>query len=422
MSTNHAASRQPGPAQATRMLVCHFAAGDVRQPLPQVNADWDEVFESICYHRLLGLVHRYLRQRPGPEYPPQWFRDKVEQAYQLGTMQMILRYTKIGRVLAAMTAAGIDCIVLKGPALAYGVYPEPYLRQFGDLDLNVHESDWAAVHHLLLSLGFKADIDSTQPPPKLVPQAITEHLQYWHPEWNLLVEVHYNDFLHAGLISRDVARFWDHTVRVDVKGTCVKSLSLEDHLIHLCAHLHHHNYIRLNWFSDLAFIVSDHGAALDWDYLLETIRIEDAAVGVYYSLYFLQELLGVAVPERVLAALRPAAWRCRLHELFMPKKEILSLQPRPYFISFSFYFRPFLRRLLPDLLIMGRRAEKFHYLGRLFTPPADWLIYHYSLKPSHVYLHYILHPLKFFYHLVADVFGAMRQGIWRSFLRVAGSE
>jgi hypothetical protein len=105
----------------------------------------------------------------------------------------------------------------------------------------------------------------------------------------------------------------------------------------------------------------------------------------------------------VLAALRPDRFRRWFHERYLPKEKVLSLQPmwRP---DFSFYFTPFLKRLLPDLLVMGRRSEKLHYLLRLLAPPRDWLAYYYSLDgATPVWTHYLLHPLKLACHLVEEI-------------------
>jgi hypothetical protein len=287
------------------------------------------------------------------------------------------------------------------------VYPDPAWRAFNDLDLVVRERDWGPTHRLLVGMGFRPEKDLPQPPPKLVPQAVSYELKYWHQEMQLLVEVHYDDLLNAGLASRDIEGFWRRAAWIRVDGVPVKGLSLEDQLIHLCAHAHYHGYTRLNWFSDIAFIVRDHAPRLDWQQLLATVQIEEAQVAVYYSLRFLDQLLGISAPAPVLAALRPDLLRRWFHERYLPEEKVLSLQPmwRP---DFSFYFTPLLKRLLPDLLVMGRRAEKLHYLLRLLIPPCDWLRYYYSLGTStNVWLHYLIHPLKLAYHLVEELLQAL---------------
>jgi hypothetical protein len=391
-------------SDATRTLLCDFAAGDVKRPLHRLDADWEEVFQGVCRNGLLGLTHRYLKKWEPQDDPPPEFRQRVQHAYRTSAIHMALMYRNIGKVLAQLAESGGDCIVVKGPALAHTVYPDPALRAFNDLDLVVRERDWAAVHRLLVGMGFRQEEDLPQPPPKLVPQAVLYESKYRHLEnrW-FLVEVHYDDLLNAGLASRDVEGFWQRAIQVDIEGVPVKALSLEDQLIHLCAHAHYHGYGRLNCFSDIAFIVRDHAAQLDWERLLQTVRIEEAQVGVYYSLHFLDQLLGVSVPEDVLTALQPDRFRRWWHEHYLPEEKVLSLQPmwRP---DFSFYFIPLLKRLLPDLLVMGRRGDKLRYLLRLLLPPWAWLQHYYGLDDTKkVAMHYLLHPLKLMVHYLAEV-------------------
>lgn len=384
---------------ATRSLLCDFAAGDLKRQLDHLDADWDQVFHNVCRNGLLGLTHRYMKQQKSQDYPPPEFRQRVHQAYRLDALRMALMYRNIGQVLVQLKKSGLDYLVIKGPAIAHTVYPDPTLRSFNDLDLVVRERDWAAMHQILVEMGFTPEENLPQPPPKLVPQAIIHQLKYWHQDMELLVEVHYDDILNAGLASRDVEGFWQRAIQIDVQGMLVRVMSLEDQLIHLCVHLHYHGYTRLNCFTDIAFVVRDHAAELDWERLFETVEVEEAQVGVFYTLHFIDQLLGISVPEGVMSRLRPGRLRRWFHERYVPEEKILSLQPmwRP---DFSFYFTPVLKRMLPDLLVMGRRSEKIHCLFRLLTPPRDWLVYYYSLDPSKpVWIHYLLHPLKLAYHL-----------------------
>ena len=137
------------------------------------------------------------------------------------------------------------------------------------------------------------------------------------------------------------------------------------------------------------------------------LRIEEAQIGVYYSLCFLRSLLGVEVPEDVLAALRPGSFRRWLHERYLPGEKVLSLEPLPR-PDFSFYFVPLLKRMLPDLMVMGRREEKLRYLLRLLVPPAAWLRHYYRLRDDQpIASHYLLHPLKLAYHYGDEVVRAI---------------
>jgi hypothetical protein len=60
-----------------------------------------------------------------------------------------------GEVIRALDAAGLDCMVLKGPAMARRLYGDaPGGRNYGDIDLLVAPGDFDAAGRVLASLGF----------------------------------------------------------------------------------------------------------------------------------------------------------------------------------------------------------------------------------------------------------------------------
>lgn len=191
-------------AASTRALLCHFAAGDIARPLPGGEADWEAVFQGLCRHGLLGLAQRYLAHREPLVGPPEAFRRAVREACYLSVAQMALLYRNIATVLTHLAASGIEYLVLKGPALAHSVYPQPALRTFTDLDLMVRGRDLPAMHQLLLEQGFALDSDPSLLRAKRALQATIHEVSYWHDTLRLSVEVHYDDLLNTGLPSRDV--------------------------------------------------------------------------------------------------------------------------------------------------------------------------------------------------------------------------
>ena len=56
----------------------------------------------------------------------------------------MLRGREIARVTAALDARGVRALLVKGAALAYGLYPEPCLRPRVDTDILVLGDDRAA--------------------------------------------------------------------------------------------------------------------------------------------------------------------------------------------------------------------------------------------------------------------------------------
>ena len=401
----------------TLPLLLHFAASDDERRLPRVEADWTEVLKATASHGLVPLAARLLKRQAVDGYPPEDFIAELQQRYLSSTVRMMLMYRRIAGLLRALTQTGLEFIVLKGPTLGTTVYPDPSLRIFNDLDVLVRERDWAAADRALKSLGFVPERDLPEPPPKLILRAVLYEHKYCSAHDGFLVEVHYDDVLNAGLATRDIEGFWQRAVTVSVEDVTVRTLCVEDQLIHLCAHTHYHGYTRLNWLSDLAFFLRHYVGQIDWQQLIATTRQEGAEVPVYYSLYYLEGLLNVAAPPDVLSAIKPDPFRRWVHNAYLREKHVLSMQPmsRP---TFSLYFRPVLRRLLPDLLVMGRRPEKLWYLFRLLAPPRDWLAYYYSLDPSEsILIHYLLHPLKLFWHTAHELYEEATRTLYLSYRR-----
>lgn len=384
---------------STLALAVAFATGDMQRPLPEFSdVDWNAVFQAVCRNGILGITYYYLAQRQTSPYPPEEFQNNITSVYRLEALRMAQIHGYVRRVLEQLNVSGIDYLVVKGPVLAYSWYPNPMTRTFNDLDIVIRERDWSTMHQFMLAQGYAQKEDMPVPPPKLVPQAVYYESKYVHRDTGFRVEVHYDDILNAGIAARDIDGFWQRAIPVDVGGIRSKTLSVEDQLIHLCAHVHFHGYTRLNWFTDLALIMQNSQHQIDWDRLLAVAEVEEAQVPVYYSLHFLEKLMNISPRTDVMERLRPDFTRRHLHEFYMPQHKILSFQPmqRP---DFSFGILPLHKRLLPDLLVMGRRREKLGYLARLIVPPQAWLKYYYQIEnPVLLLLYHILHPLKLLGH------------------------
>jgi hypothetical protein len=402
-------------SEQTRQLLCFFSSGDLERPMPQDDADWQELLQALSNEGLLLVAHRYLKQRPDQTAPPH-FRQAVRQISLRILSQMMLFRRQVKKLLTFLNESDLQFLVIKGPAVAHTIYPEPGLRLYGDLDLVVRETDWTTAHRLLYQAGFQQvrsapnQPDVAEPPPKFAPPVVIYEQVYRHPRTHVTVEIHYDDILNAGIASKDVEGFWQRAIVTELEGVPVRVMSLEDQLVHLCMHIHYHGYNRLNALTDIAFLVRDQASQLDWDKVMRVTRTEEAEVGVYYTLFYLEQLLDVSAPDAFIEAVRPDAFRRRWHEYYLPAAKVLSLEPmwRP---DFSFYFHPLFKRLLPDMLVMGRRREKLACMLGLLLPPRNWLSYYYNLgEEQHLALHYFLHPFKLLYHYLLEIFYVIRTG------------
>ncbi len=394
-------------SDALRAVLVALASGDVSRPVAWEGVDADDLLAALYREGLIGLAHRYTLESPhGAAVPPR-VAERVREAHLVTSVRLAVSYQMMGRVLRRLTRVAPPFLIAKGPAVAQTLYPNPWLRTFSDVDLIAHQRDWRALDDVLLRMGFTPARDALVPMPPLSGADCLYERTYHHPS-GFMLDVHYDDLLNCGLAARDADGFWRRARTIEVEGVPVRTLAPADQFVHLCAHAHYHGYTRLVWLSDLAFLVRDHGDEVDWTQVVDTVRLEETQVPVYYTARLLAAMLCVAVSPEVLAQVRPDRFRRAVHEALMPERDLLALQPmwRP---DLSFYFLPLLKRLVPDLLVMGRRRDKLAYLARLLVPPSHWLRRYYSLSPSSpIWPHYILHPLKLAHHYLTELATAVR--------------
>ena len=115
-------------------------------------------------------------------------------------------------------------------------------------------------------------------------------------------------------LARDVWPFrvdtdglWERAVHVDVNGTQTLSLSPVDSLLYQCMHTsyHHHFYFGLRPLIDIAETIRHYQDRLSWKDLEIRAREWNADRCAWLTLRSARQLLGAAVPESVLTALKP---------------------------------------------------------------------------------------------------------------------
>lgn len=385
----------------THRFLCDIASADINRNATLRNVKWDEALPALHRNGLFPLCEAYLGRQTEDAVPSN-IRRSIRVACMITSMQMKVKLLKMRCILSALSDADVEYIVVKGVAVARTVYSNPSYRPYGDVDIVIRERDWKRAHTVLERCGFVASHGCGELVPKIIPEAIIQEIPYWNERDQLLLEVHFEDILYSGMAARDVDGFWNRSRVIDLDGLPVRVMCLEDQLVHLCAHLHFDGAKRLIWFTDIALIVRDHAHRLDWDRVLDIVRVEDAQVSVYYGLRWVSLLLDIELPDGILDAVRPDRFRRWWHERYLPEAKVLSLEPMAQ-PSLSFYFQPLFRRLIPDLLIMGRRKDKLRYLAHLLFPPAKWLRYYYHIDTTRSVLpHYLLHPIKLVGHYLRD--------------------
>jgi hypothetical protein len=160
---------------------------------------------------------------------------EFEQAYRLHVLQSAIHERDIQNILALLSRAGIEPVLVKGWAIAR-LYPESGLRPYGDIDLCVNPEQFAAAKAALSNEANNSQVD-----------------------------------LHRGFAKLDT-RSWDElyprSQMLKIGDVGVRVLGPEDHLRAVCFHFLREGAWRALWLCDIAIAVESRPADFDWELLM----------------------------------------------------------------------------------------------------------------------------------------------------------
>jgi putative nucleotidyltransferase-like protein len=139
-----------------RRIAAYGLPGVESEPLELTDERWDVVGFLLGLRSLTGLalaaVHGGSLRLTSEAAADLVERHRVQMLHALSLERVLLR------VGDAFERRHIPFVVLKGPALAHALYPDPSWRPFGDLDLLVRTPDWRAACSVLAGLGFRREL------------------------------------------------------------------------------------------------------------------------------------------------------------------------------------------------------------------------------------------------------------------------
>ncbi len=265
------------------------------------------------------------------------------------------------QILGTFEERGVSCLVLKGMALAYLVYPDPATRTMSDIDLLIHPHAIGQASEALGQLGYRAVRQYEE---------YKEELCHFGGELAFvktggpLVELHWMLEQYErlrGLIHIDEESLWQRAVSYSLNGTQAKALSAEDQVLTLSIHLGLvHRMKGVKWLLDIDQLIRTLGREIDGFLLVNRAK----QWGIYrllcHVLWACQETFHTPFPAGVKGrALRGA------------------------------------KGLLGSWLFLDRWQDRFRMLQRVFFPSSDWLRFRYRLKKEETVLPYrIFHPVR----------------------------
>jgi hypothetical protein len=366
----------PWPAPARGWLPAGLRALGRRQPPPPPPAglDWAALLDAAEAQDLLPALARLVAAVPAPGVPAA-ARARLAAAAAAARARHLVMTAELGRVLRRCRAEGLAVLVLKGPALAETIYPEPTLRPFADLDLLVRPADRLRMDALLRDLGHcrladehSWDFDIAFDGATLyeAPAGVRVDLH-----WRLLTDPRF------ACAPAEPQAVWERAAPLAVAGEPALGLGREDLVLHLAAHLAvHHSLAGWLRYWDLALVLERAGADLDWPALLARAARWRVRRALYFALRGAHAAFEAPVPPAVLRALRPTGPRAALLAALVRRLPGARLERLEYLVT-------------PLLVDRGRDLPGT--LARALWPPVDWLRARYGLAGASRLTLYLRH-------------------------------
>ena len=280
------------------------------QILPLAEEDWTALAARVRAERLEGLWVAAVASGSLPVSSRQM--AEVRDAGRARARVDLELEREMLRVVAIFESEKIPYRVLKGPALAHGVYPDPMWRGFGDVDLLVGPDMWYRAVSVLEASGAR----------RLTPEIRPDFDLHFGKDATL-VSSQWEIDLHRRLVLGPYG-FWAPTEEIlsrpaselSIAGVNVSVLTLEDAFLNACySAALADDPPRLIAMRDVAQIA--FGEALDLDRLLETARRWSGTEVVARALSLAQRHLGVSLEATAVGSRFAGVSRSTRHRLLM---------------------------------------------------------------------------------------------------------
>ncbi|MFB3905233.1 MAG: nucleotidyltransferase family protein [Acidobacteriota bacterium] len=365
----------------TRILIeaCRPGQSPAGSPIcaPEADINWHRLVRYSVRHSVLPLL--YLRLHQAGSAIPAETLESLTVLYRQHVVHCLRLSAELVELIRLLRQKGIDCIPLKGPVLAEGLYRDCTARQFSDLDILVRREQAVELYEILVSTGFC-------PSHLYSPRQLNQHLKrtcevtFTLPDNGVLLDVHWRVMARYVGADLDTRELFEAKRTILFQGEEISTLSDEHYLLYLAIHGAFHRWDHLVWIVDFAAMAARFRDA-DWAAIVRQAarcgirRMLLTALAVAAELEYLPLAPEIqALVERDSAATRLAARVTR--DLFQPNE--------PTFRNTNQFLLAAQQSLTRKLRFCGTRA---------FIPTvADW---HWLNLPDRLYfLYYLLRPVR----------------------------
>lgn len=332
------------------------------------NDDWNAIITKSAEHRVAPLLYYRLSNDIVDASIPDNVIQKLHRLYLHNSFINDQKFQKLSEFLKAFDKENIQVIILKGFAIGGLIYGNITLRPMGDIDLLVKSDDVLKIDSILSELGWTNKSLQLFAKSK---KRLTGDIKY--SNGSVFIDLHSRSHLMPKLEP------WKEVPFVNINGTDIPMLKIDDFLLHLCLHLNEHicaGFSELIRLCDIIEMIKKYGDRLDWKYIENTAKINKADDVLYRMLQILDDIPSIRLPVDI--------GKSKKEGLPISLYDLLHIPHRKGNSAFKIALSPCLNsEILPI-------RYKLREILKLLFPNKSYMIERYT--PKHPNLFYLYYP------------------------------
>jgi len=269
---------------------------------PEASVDeWSSLLNFLRGNWIIPFVYRKIGSLPQECRPPETITDEMRQDFLVSVVRSLHMERQLREIIEGFQEEGVRVLVLRGPALAWSLYPDPAMRSSCDLDLLVIPEDVIKARGILERLGYRCLAKRFETARDFFREECFIHQE--KPGNKFPVDLHWVHWeLHPffkGSEEVDILDLFQRAWKVETPTLAFETLHPVDYLIHSAIHLImiHKNEMRLSWIYDTALLAQHLQVPDDWETLQERSVSWSARLPVEHCLKMAQVWVGLELPE-----------------------------------------------------------------------------------------------------------------------------
>ena len=206
-------------------------------------------------------------------------------------------------LLSEFAGHHVDCVVLKGAALAFTAYPDSSLRSVSDIDLLLRPKSLRKALQLIDEAGFRCPKRFEFAHPVILKDFVVPgeeiSLPLEKPGTRDRIEVHTQLESAEPWFPVPTETVWEHTVEIDWNDLRINILDPHEFLFHLVLHLARGHFFSLGLrpLLDVHLWVELQEKRLDWEWIAQECVRRGYAEWMYITLKMVNDAFTTQVPE-----------------------------------------------------------------------------------------------------------------------------